>query len=194
MNNKPLVFLDMDGVCTQWIPACLVAHKSDLVVADITGWMQDHLGVSSEEMWAPIDALGPEWWRDLEPWPWFSRLWDELNRVASEVVFVTDPATSKHGVPGKKMWINKHVGGDEQSILHWHGKMSAASRSAIFTSRKSTLACIPNSVLIDDMTHHVDAFRAAGGKAVLFPQFWNEAQAPEGVDVVDFVVSEITRP
>lgn len=177
--NKPIVLLDMDGVCARWVKACLESHGSALTDADITGWVRAQLGCSTEEMWAPVDAGGVEWWANLEPWPWFEQLWAELNRIASKVYICTSPGSSAHGVPGKKLWLKKHLPDFDQ-------------RDAVFTSRKFLLAK-PGRILVDDLMHNVGPFRAEGGQAVLFPQYWNDAKIPDDMGIVEYVVEEVMR-
>ena len=169
----------MDGVFVCWVKGCLKVHGSALTPADITGWVNVQLGCSMAEMWAPIDALGPEWWANLEPWPWFEQLWAELQRISEKVYICTSPSHSVHAVPGKKMWLAKYLPDFDQ-------------RDIVFTSRKFLLAK-PGRVLIDDLPTNVDAFRKEGGQAVLFPQHWNNAEVPEGVGLVEHVVDEVMR-
>ena len=175
----PTILLDMDGVFVRWVKGCLKTHGSALTEEQITGWVHVQLGISMKEMWEPIDALGPEWWAELEPWPWFEQLWAELRRISEKVYICTSPSHSVHAVPGKKMWLAKHL----PDFDH---------RDAIFTARKFLLAK-PGRVLIDDLSYNVDPFRKEGGKAVLFPQYWNNAQAPEGMGIVEHVVEEVLK-
>lgn len=166
----------MDGVCDDWVSPALLAHRSALTRDEITGWVNEQLGLSMEELWVPIDAQGAEWWENLEPLPWFAKLWEELQHVSTEVVICSSPSLSPYAVPGKIRWLHKHIG--------------PRFRDYVFTSKKYLLAK-PGNILIDDLMHNVGPFRAEGGSAILFPAPWNDAAPPEGKDIVDWIIEQV---
>jgi len=177
---EPVVFLDVDGVYADFVSAGLRAHGSALTPNDITRYdMAGIMGISGTEFWEPLDAAGPEFWRDLELFPWSVRLYAELKALPADVVFLTQPSWSWTTLAGKKMFFDKHFG---RSFMNF-----------IPTGRKELLAHHPRSVLIDDSPENVEKFEAAGGKAILFPQPWNGTTVPEDEDIVGFIVDQARR-
>jgi 5'(3')-deoxyribonucleotidase len=172
-----VVFLDMDGVVQDFVGAALDAHGSDLTPDDITRYnMAEIMGLSDEEFWVPIDAAGSEFWRTLPEYPWFRPLLANLKRAAKKVVFCTATSGHVHEATGKRQWLTDRYGRHDHD---W-----------IMIRHKHYLAGTPRSVLIDDSPYNVEAFRQAGGCAVLFPQSWNVAEVPDGTDIVSCVVEQ----
>ncbi len=151
------VLLDIDGVCADFQGA--VCELFGRPRGAITTWaLAPCFGVSEVELWAKIDRAGADFWRFLEPYPWFEEMYELLKEQFEEVIFCTAPTRHPNCVAGKKWWLNDLFGDDFTGY--------------VFTNRKELLAA-PDRVLIDDCVGNIKAFSAAGGAVTLFPQRWN---------------------
>jgi 5'(3')-deoxyribonucleotidase len=160
MKEVITFMLDMDGVCCDWVTAGLkTVGKEEL----IGNWkpgvrdLEEMTGLSYDELWSKIDAEGSEWWRNLEPFPWFKELYNCLGE-AGDVVFCTSPSWDSNSLKGKIEWM--------------HDKFGRSFREYILTNHKYYVAR-HNTVLIDDNDKQCQNFIAHGGRAILFPQPWN---------------------
>jgi 5'(3')-deoxyribonucleotidase len=163
-----MILLDLDGVLVDFVGGALRVHGSQLCPDDINRYdMVGVMGVSGVDFWKPIDAAGPEFWRDLESYPWFDQLYHGLKALG-RVVLVTQPSWSWHSFAGKKMWLDRVLG--------------PSFRDYAFIKEKDLLAR-PTRVLVDDSPHNIASFLAAGGEACLFPQPWNGEPAPDATRI-----------
>ena len=158
--------LDMDGVIVDLVTAAMRTHgRGDLLLPG--AWpkgcytLEDILGISTEEFWAPIDAQGQAWWQGLEPYPWIDSLLQHARLLARDVVIVTKPHQTAACIAGKLEWVRRWCPG----LL----------KTMVTCSQKWRLAG-PRRLLIDDCEDNVREWRNAGGVALLFPQPWNTAQ------------------
>lgn len=153
----PIIFLDMDGVCCDFTGAALRAHNSPLKLEDIRIWnMETTMGLTLDEFWAPINAQGVKFWRDLEELPWFRKLYMICRESAEEVVFLTSSA-SDVSAAGKILWLRDRLGAqfDNYSL----------------TPKKKFVAH-NRGVLIDDHKKNCDEW-AKHGDYILFQAYWN---------------------
>lgn len=159
-----MILLDVDGVLVDFVGGALRAHGSDLKVTDLNQYqLEPQLGITPVEFWRVINALGPEFWRDLEPYPWFDHLYYGLKAIG-RVMLVTKPSWSVHSYTGKKLWIDKTFG---PRFREW-----------VPLADKDLLAR-PTRCLVDDSTDNIASFLTAGGEACLFPQPWNGGSIPD---------------
>jgi 5'(3')-deoxyribonucleotidase len=166
---EPVIYLDLDGVCVDFVSAGLRANGFD--PAEVyTSWQRDHLGeypihhvigISARTYWTAIAALGAEFWENLEEYPWFWELYNTLQDTAP-VLFLTSSTRAPATLSGKMQWLQNRFG--------------TTFRDYIFTPHKQQLAS-PKALLIDDYDRNVDDFIAAGGSAIRFPQLWNRNHA-----------------
>jgi hypothetical protein len=163
------VFLDLDGVCCDWMSACLRVHGYAGSVEDL--W-RDHpgeydpaklLGISTSQMWKKIDDAGFEFWRDLEPYPWMQDLLDAAHSRKARVLFLTAPSLGTDCIKGKLEWMQKHCG--------------RQFRDYVITEAKY-LCARPAALLVDDNQKQVTQFMAAGGHALMPAQPWNNRGMP----------------
>jgi len=167
-----MILLDVDGVCVDFMRGALLAHGSDFQVKDMTSYrLEPYIGVTPTEFWRVIDAAGPEFWRDLDVYPWFDQLYNGFKALG-RVLFVTQPGWSWQSYAGKKMWFDKMFGRQFRDIH--------------LTSSKDLLAQ-PTRVLVDDSPEHIASFLAAGGEACLFPQPWNGGLEPTEATIADVI-------
>lgn len=177
------IYLDMDGVCTDFISAALAAHDYD-PEPTLERWARDHPGeffpyavmdIEMEQFWAPLADLGEQFWAGLRAYDWFDHLFEQLTELG-HVVFLTSPAPTiaSSCVAGKVRWLQDRYGAEFQDF--------------IFTAHKDRLAH-ENAVLIDDYDLNVARFKERGGHGIVFPQFWNEGADVD--DSVSYVLSEV---
>lgn len=162
---KPTIYLDMDGVCTDFASAGIRAHGRDPSQVMAT-WEQSFRGeflpykvmkLDRDTFWDAIAQEGEVFWINLQEYEWYPELIASLSEMG-EVIFLTSGTYAPGSLSGKLKWLQCRFGHDFQGY--------------VFTARKYLLAN-PWSVLIDDYETNVAEFRQHGGKAVLFPQIWN---------------------
>ena len=162
---EPVIYLDLDGVCTDFISAGAVAIGQDpaQVLArwarDFKGEFRVHVVMGTErgEFWQALDDAGEVFWVELEEYPWFKELYDALSNLAP-VIFLSSATRAPSCLSGKLKWLQARFG--------------RKFRDYIFTAHKQQLAS-PSALLVDDYERNVEGFLGAGGSAVLFPQPWN---------------------
>lgn len=155
------IFLDLDGILSDFVSSALETHNREYpwFSSDSVGCydMVQLLGISPKDFWKPFDH---DFWASLAP----LKEGFELLRILEkghDVYLATAPALSPSCSSGKHAWVRNHL------PEYW--------AKTFICQAKHVFAAIPDSVLIDDADHNVDAFKAAGGKAIIYPQPWNSA-------------------
>lgn len=160
-----IIYLDIDGVCTNFIKSSIEANNLDYNTT-VDTWKRDFPGVFSafkvfnidnSTFWKNIEKSGEDFWSLMEPYSWFLELYNELSK-RGKVYFLTSPSHSPDSLSGKVKWLQK--------------QFNKNFRDYIITPNKELLAN-NNSVLIDDYPENIKKFNNSGGKGILFPQFWN---------------------
>lgn len=156
--------LDMDGVIADFMGQLCKYHNRPspyLDAANYGVWDTETLwGITVKEFWAPIKEDSEHFWKTIPKTPEA----DEIVRLATQyfgeenIAILTAPSDDEGAVPGKRKWMKKHFPQFEKRM--------------IFGSAKEFLAA-PYRTLIDDRDKNVEAFRKAGGKAILLPRLWN---------------------
>ena len=163
MNKE--IYLDLDGVCVDFISAAVRAHGFN-PEETLDEWSKNHAGefhpyvvldIEMDAFWEKLHSLGEEFWVNLKPYPWFENLYHSLTRMG-EVIFCTSTTRSPTCVSGKLKWLQEQFGTDFNRY--------------IFTAHKDRLAH-PNAYLIDDFDANIERFSSRGGNGILFPQIWN---------------------
>ncbi len=181
-SDGPIILLDMDGVCVNFVKGvCTAVMKYDYE-AILKTWPKGEydvcrvLDISPDIVWGIVDRKGHSFWEHLEQYPWFWELYRALCDKYSEerVFFATTPSWRASSFSGKIQWLYARFG---REFCNY-----------IFTPHKTLLAR-PGAVLIDDSGDHTIAFCRAGGTAVLFPQPWNKMPEPE--DRVEYVINGV---
>jgi hypothetical protein len=169
------VFLDMDGVIADFVSEALAVHETtlqDFLPKWPKGeWRFDRIlceGCENPEdvFWYKIDAESNHssnlkhgrggFWERINPYPWLPELLSVCQSLTDSLSLLSTPSRSPHSYSGKRRWCDKY----------------APDIKLILTDQKHLLAA-PGRLLIDDSDKNCDAFRAAGGSAILFPQHWN---------------------
>lgn len=152
------IFLDMDGVLCDFAGGvCALFGKPGPSAGDPAQALHEYLGVPKGVMWSRIGEVGARLWENLEPLPWAQDLvaW---SRSHGNLYIATSPALHPGSLSGKMVWLQRRFG--------------KQFRDFIVSPHKHLLAA-PGRLLIDDTTRQVDAFRASGGAAILFPSVEN---------------------
>lgn len=159
-----ICFIDMDGVVADFVGAACKAHNRSWPYDDPKNRgkfeIEPAWGITPKEFWAPIDALGVDFWLNLEKTPEADKI---ISRAISaygvhNICMLTSPSDDPGCVPGKRGWMRKHY--------------PNLAKSMLFGSAKQFLSG-PKRVLIDDRDKNIDDFIAYGGTGILVPRPWN---------------------
>jgi len=174
------IYLDMDGVLTDFVGACLKefaveANEKGLTPEKVDRWsIEQLLGVSQDELWDRIGYTG--FWADMKPYPWALALFNECRRHG-EVVLLTSPGDCAWAAAGKLMWVRSNM--PPVTLIQTKDKTHCAQFGRI---------------LIDDSDKNIDAWQDADGYGILFPQPWNrrgDLRSRPRFDPVTFVRSRL---
>ena len=113
------IYLDMDGVCVDFIGATIDAHGFDACTM-LQRWHEEHpgslypealFGMSAQDFFTHQRLGDAEFWRDLTPYPWFETMFEALSKHG-HVVFLTAPTAQPGCVAGKLEWLKDSFGSD----------------------------------------------------------------------------------
>jgi len=176
------ILVDMDGVLVDWVRAtCLLFERDPEEVYE--NWDSQHkglhrqLGITIDEMFSRIDALGTDFWSGLPDFAWTTEMLAWLDDVCDEYgvpwYICSSPSRHPTSLSGKKMWIDRKL---------------QAKRRFILTPQKHLLADEAH-LLIDDRESNIKAFVEGGGRGVLFPAPWNRRRAIK--DPLKYVTEDV---
>src|SRR5574342_378654 len=155
------IFLDMDGVLTNFMDHALALHGTSTQELDDAGaWphglyeVHEAMGITEDEFWAKIDA-SPEFWDGLPLYPWADALWSACSKIAPTLI-LSAPSMDWRSASGKMNCLQR-----------WKGRRF---REWIFApaKHKHRLAR-QGALLIDDSDRNTGDWMRAGGEAILFP-------------------------
>jgi 5'(3')-deoxyribonucleotidase len=175
------ILLDMDGVVADFLNPAAAAVGLNLDLVPRGKWdVFAEAGYDLGEVWGKIDNY--EFWRSLPIVPKAQTFVALLQEHFMSVTFLTSCSMSADCSKAKMEWLRQYFGPKVKAIL-CNGYASKA------------LCAKPANVLIDDCDRNVDAFRAAGGQAILVPRPWNtdylggtQRMAGTSYDTVDYNV------
>lgn len=162
-EGKPLIFLDLDGVCCDFLSgvARLFGHESldDLPVGEYD------LAKLFNTTWPDVDLRIREsvfpFWLNLKPYPWTKKMVRLLQEMG-EVVILSSPWPQDSECHRQKLlWVDRELG-----IPH---------SEVILTPHKHLLAA-PGRLLIDDRIDTCQEWAMLGGAAIVFPAHHNRDQ------------------
>ncbi len=166
--SERIVFIDMDGVLADFVlGACHVFERPELAVNWPAGEYRCAvaLGVSEEEFWRRIESR-PSFWLHLKCFTWAHALVEAVESFGYRPIICTAPTDDPVCAAQKTQWLQSHFG---------------RGRLEYFLGKQKHLLAQPGRILIDDSDANCEAFAAAGGHAILFPQRWNSLhQIPDG--------------
>lgn len=178
------VFLDMDGVLTDFVGAAAKVHGKECPYSnkpfskDLL--MHEEWGMDLGEFWTKI-CEDEAFWHNLSKTPECDALMDILVSLKDVDLFIaSSPCMDPKSHHGKATWIQEHY----PKLLN---KM-------ILTNHKHLLAK-PNTLLIDDTETNVARFMKNGGRTILFPRPWNSKYiiGRNAGDVMKYVTMELRR-
>ena len=165
MVKIKIVFLDMDGVITDFVRRVCEAFGKPNPYPDLTR------GYSFWHAWPDVDfeqvnaICNQEFWHYQE-WTSDGReilraIYGTLKTIGlKDVYFVTYPMPNPEACTGKWLWVRDNL--------------PMYLKRLIITQAPKSLLARPNTLLIDDRDENVEMFREAGGSAILVPRPWNK--------------------
>lgn len=162
--DKTVCLLDMDGVLFNFVQSTIDLLNKDLGChikhEDIKDWnIHKAFGLTAGDMWKRIDNEGPDFWANLELYPWAKELVSMLEHILGDnIYFCSSPSMSPWCLLGKRQSIIKHF--------------PKYNTKFVFTNHKQLLAN-KDTILIDDSLKNCAKFEDAGGVPILFGQPWN---------------------
>jgi 5'(3')-deoxyribonucleotidase len=158
--NKIKIYLDMDGVCCNWLDATLrILDKEDLIgkIPKNSYSIEEATKIDFLKIREEISKQGSLFWKNLEEFSWFTKLYSELSNLG-EVIFLTAPSTDPSCLKGKLMWLQDRFGENFKSYVMTPQKYHCANSF---------------SILIDDTLEQCHKFIKNDGFAVMFPSELN---------------------
>ena len=155
------LWIDMDGVLTDFL-AQLAPHG----FTTMNDWSDDRL-------WALVKSL-PGFWENM---PWMEdgkQLWEFIKKY--QPTLLTAPAHSDPNCkPGKLAWIRRELGDVPVVFSRASEKMKYADA---------------DSILIDDLDKNVNAWRAAGGIAILHKSAADTIEQLRKLNLTESIITE----
>ncbi len=179
-----LLYMDLDGVICDFLRAAValwdMTPEGIVASGKTLKWhIHEMVGCTQEDAYKRLESEGSDFWRNVPAYPWAETLWGMANQLG-DVKVLSSPMNGPSGgacVAGKIDWLKKWTGD-----VNFH--------RYIITSYKADMAA-PGRVLVDDKDSNCDAFRAAGGTAILFPQHWNRASQFAGDKAYQMVIDKL---
>lgn len=167
------IYCDCDGVLAKFTTSVIKQLNDETGmnvtiddVVDHSEWgLEKMWNMTQEEWWGKIEK-NPNFWLELEPFPWAEMLYNKLLDHADEVIILTSPSKSENCIPHKIQWLEENIG---------------VSRHNIIAAKKKYLFARNDALLIDDAPHNIDPFVENGGVGVLLPSDWNTRNLSFGV-------------
>lgn len=162
--QKPVIFLDLDGVVVDFMGG--VERFFGIDLSNHQKWEFDYkeqFGMSADTFW---NMLGIDFWVNLE----FEKWGKELIRLLEPLKPCILSKPTSGTASGKQEWIKRNL------PSYWREKRWLLGPNKNFCAHQG-------AILIDDREEHVDEFIAYGGNAILFPRRWNCLRELEPVAV-----------
>ena len=180
-KKKKKVFLDMDGVISDWLGSACKLCDIDLLDEEIRkelkandGFLDDY--VDEKTLWKNIEDAGVGFWENLELFPWSKKLYKRLEEEADEFAILSSPGKfteiASVACNGKVSWLDNHFGNKENYIFAY----------------KKFLCASDDAILVDDSPNKINPFIEAGGHGFLWP---NPLDLCDGDADVDDTIEEL---
>lgn len=160
------IFLDVDGVLADWNGGVHARLGLDWPGVDQwpytrgrDGWhWNKEVGLTFGQVSEVCDF---DLWAGLGWMPDGATIYTAARRHCQDVTLLTTCMPHVQSASGKVEWVQRNLPEMKRHML-------------VATESKAVLAGVPRSVLIDDSSKNVDAWREAGGTAILVPRPWND--------------------
>jgi len=163
-----VLYLDCDGVLANFT----------LGVCNVLGFTYEEIFINREPKPVPVPInqlynvpfdevdrrIGVDFWAELEKFPWADELINFAESIFQDNIIVCTSA----GTPGTHFFNNAAIGKG-----YWFGKYYPKYAKNLVLCNKKHLLAAPNKILVDDIEDNTTPFSAAGGKSIVFPQWWN---------------------
>lgn len=173
--KKVTVFIDLDGVCVDWLGA--MRESAGLPESAYDGFRKNPASLipgvldaiyggrpAFEKM---MQSRPASFWSDLKSFAWEKSLIAKM-RLHFPIAFLTSPGVSPASAEGKLNWRNRNY-----------------PDIPIIITRDKYLAASPTKVLIDDDLGQLARFERAGGRAIQWScQFALEKENPTEVEEI----------
>lgn len=173
---KPVCYLDLDGVITNFHVAALALHQSKLEEKDLINWdLPGLVGMSPDSFYKD---MGYDFWANL---PWVEEGKELLKRLTgifgSNLILLSSPVLTSGCAEGKRDWVSKNL---------------PTFQNRLFLGSAKHLLAASSKILVDDSDLNCTAFHEAGGFTVLVPAPWNRLRAlwNNGYSV-DYVIEKV---
>lgn len=183
-QNKSKLFLDMDGVLTDftrgWTNALGASYAYDPYPFKVGVWnyfpeLQKEYNISFEQV---NRVCTQAFWANL---PWMHDgmkiLEIMLDRFNYENIYLlTSPMPNLGSSSGKMEWVERNI--------------PDLKKHVIVTNADKGLFAGPGRILLDDKDENVHSFRANGGVGVICPRPWNKRHR---YDTIPFIKDRLER-
>jgi len=156
------IFLDMDGVLSDFVRACEMLFNRNLYHSAMweKSTVYDRIGVPEDIFWRFIEMNSKEFWLNMPEYNIAKTLFYTCtDYVGKENVFIcSTPCADPNSAGYKAAWINKRFG-----ILPEN----------YFLCKQKHLIARDNHILIDDQDSVIEKWDVAGGIPIMVPRPWN---------------------
>jgi 5'(3')-deoxyribonucleotidase len=154
-----VIFLDLDGVIIDWAKGVCNWFGIPYEPEKITHWyiMPELVNLEPNNFWDSLNSR--KFWEHLELYPDARSFIEELNQYGQVILF-TSPAHNCAGY--RQKWIEHYL----PELFYENLYILGAPKWACAHS---------GTILIDDHDVNCKEFIHHGGKAILYPQPWNDA-------------------
>lgn len=171
--NKSTIFLDMDGVLVNWVEGAHAIHRKPWSPGDESlekwpykhgaeGWdfyKEPRFNVSYENLFKGMHRY---FWANLKWMPDGRSVLSLCEKYFPDRVFLlTAPHIQEGVIDGRMDWIRDNAPEYSRKVLVGYCKEAIATVGG------------KRSILIDDWDRNINAWHAAGGRALMCPRPWN---------------------
>lgn len=162
-----MIYIDIDGVCADFITAALKKHRKEIDWSKHEGEydLAKILKISNTQFWSPLNSI--DFWTSIKPYKSLYKFLDELYKLDQDLYFVTSPAQQNAFYLGRYIWFKDNI------KLHFD-LTDKKSPQLIIIKDKHLLVNDIDDILIDDNDSNIKNWNSAGGIGILFPQYWND--------------------
>jgi len=159
-DNEYTIFCDMDGVLTNFEKR-FEELDSNTEKLSPSEYDSKH---GQYTMWGLIDGGGVEYWSQMEWMHDGQKLWQWLLPYSPKIL--SAPSRNPTSAEGKLIWVKNNLN-IKQNFYTVNARKWKPHYKIIFNSQKHLFVRDKYDILIDDTQSKIDAWKAAGGTAIL---------------------------